>query len=58
MKGETEEQFIYMNRKRALGKFKNEINNIDNKDDIILRLEQKFEFFFRKLRVSNMKSVF
>jgi len=52
--GETDFQFIYRNRKLALGPFKKEINRIPQKtkDNIAEEIEDKFRFFFRVLKVS------
>lgn len=52
---ENEIQFLYRNRKRALGIFKKEIWSIPQKniDKICEELEEKFTFFFRELNVSN-----
>jgi fructose/tagatose bisphosphate aldolase len=53
--GETEEQFIYKNRKRALGPFKEKIWSLppEVRAQIASRLEAKFVFLFEKLRVAN-----
>ena len=52
---QTEEQFIYKTRKKALGPFKKEIFSIPqkNKDKISEELEEKFSLLFQKLGVSN-----
>ena len=57
--GDTEEQFIYKFRKRALGPFKKEILNIPKKDidKICEELEEKFRFFFQKLNVSDTSNL-
>lgn len=56
-KDENDIQFIYRNRKRALCKFKKQINNTKNKDNIIFKLEDKFQFFIKKLKISGTKDV-
>ncbi len=50
-KYKTEEQFIYKNRKRALGRFKEEIWNLpqENIDIICNDIEKKFRLLFRQL---------
>jgi len=55
--GQTEEQFLYKVRKQALGKFKQEIfcMSMDLRDMIARKLEEKFEFLFRQLKVDNTK---
>ncbi|MCD6500815.1 class II fructose-bisphosphate aldolase [bacterium] len=54
---DSEEQFIYKFRKRALGAFKKDIWSIPQKniDKICEELEEKFRFFFQKLNVSGTK---
>ncbi|MFH1996476.1 MAG: hypothetical protein ABIJ27_05700, partial [Candidatus Omnitrophota bacterium] len=54
---ETEEQFIYKTRKKALGPFKKEIMGLprDVRDGIAKEIEQKFEFLFEKLNMANTK---
>jgi fructose/tagatose bisphosphate aldolase len=57
--GETEEQFIYKTRKRALGAFKERMWNFPPsvKQPIIDSLETKFTFLFGKLGVNGTKDV-
>jgi len=52
---ESDIQFIYRFRKKALGPFKKEISQIPQKniDKICEELEEKFIFFFKALNVSN-----
>ena len=52
---QTEEQFIYKTRKKALGPFKKEIFSIPqkNKDKISEELEERFSLLFQRLGVSN-----
>jgi len=56
---ETEDQFIYKTRKKALGPFKKELTNLG--DDILERigkeLEEKFEFLFKKLNIAGSKDL-
>jgi fructose/tagatose bisphosphate aldolase len=49
--GETEEQFLYKTRKKALGPFKKEISNLPRatRDAIAGEIEGKFEFLFKQL---------
>ncbi len=53
--GETEEQFLYKTRKKALGPFKKEIMNLTQKtrDAIAAEIEKKFDFLFKQLNVVN-----
>ncbi len=54
---QTEEQFIYSTRKKALGYFKNKILGLpsDARSAISKEVEVKFEFLFERLNVSNTK---
>ena len=56
---QTDEQFYYSTRKKAFGKFKNDIMNINQpiRDKIAAELEEKFDFLFKKLNVINTKSL-
>ena len=57
--GETDEQFVYKTRKKAIGPFKRrmwELND-ESKQPIIKDLEAKFEFLMEKLGVFNTKSI-
>lgn len=55
--GETEEQFIYKARKKALGPYKKDIAKLPQevKDEIIKKIEAKFDFLFKQLNVVNKK---
>ena len=57
--GQTEEQFIYKTRKKALGAFKKEIMGLqgETKKAIGNELEEKFEFLFKQLRVVKTKEL-
>lgn len=59
MKGNTEEQFYYKTRKRALGMFKKEIWGIDDsiKQEIGEEFQKRFEFLFTELNVVNTKEI-
>ena len=54
-KDETEEQFFYKTRKKALGPFKKEIMNLPQhtRDAIAGEIEKKFDFLFKQLNVVN-----
>jgi fructose/tagatose bisphosphate aldolase len=54
-KGETEEQFLYKTRKKALGPFKKEIMGLlqETRDAIAVEIEDRFDFLFRQLGVVN-----
>lgn len=58
--GETEEQFFYKTRKKALGAFKKDIMGLPQatRDAIAKEIEDKFEFLFKQLNaVSNKELV-
>jgi hypothetical protein len=57
--GETDVQFIYRNRKRAFGDFKQEIWNIpqENLRKIGQELEERFSLLYHKLNVINTRKV-
>ena len=57
--GETEEQFIYKARKKALGPFKKDIVKLPQeiKDGIAKELEAKFDFLFKQLNVIDRKGL-
>jgi len=56
---DTEQQFIYKTRKKALGPFKKELWSLpkDIKEAICTELQKKFEFLFDKLNVVNTKDI-
>jgi fructose/tagatose bisphosphate aldolase len=57
--GETEEQFLYKTRKKALGPFKKEIMRLpqQTRDAIAAELENKFGFLFKQLNVVNKRDL-
>lgn len=57
--GETDEQFFYKTRKKALGPFKRDIMGLPDsvRDAIGLEIEAKFEFLFKQLNVINKKEL-
>ncbi len=57
--GETDEQFVYKTRKKALGPFKKQMWDLPpaNKQPIIEALENKFEFLMEKLGVFDTRDV-
>jgi len=56
---DTEDQFIYKTRKKALGPFKKDILGLsqDIRDKIVQNIENKFEFLFRKLNIIDTKDL-
>ena len=57
--GETESQFLYKNRKQAIGPFKEQFWNLPagTRDALGGSLEKKFRFLFEKLRVAGTRDV-
>jgi fructose/tagatose bisphosphate aldolase len=57
--GETEEQFFYKTRKKALGPFKKEIIQLpqETRDAIAAELEEKFDFLFKQLDIANKRKL-
>jgi fructose/tagatose bisphosphate aldolase len=57
--GETDEQFVYKTRKKAIGPFKRKMWELppESKQPIIDALEKKFEFLMEKLSVFNTRDV-
>jgi fructose/tagatose bisphosphate aldolase len=57
--GETEEQFIYKTRKKALGPFKKEITSLprQTRDAIAAEIEDRFDFLFKELNVVNKRDL-
>ncbi|MGB2705483.1 MAG: class II fructose-bisphosphate aldolase [Candidatus Omnitrophota bacterium] len=57
--GQTEEQFIYKTRKKALGPFKKDIINLPAaaRDGIISDVEKEFEFLFGKVNIKGTKAL-
>ncbi len=57
--GETEEQFFYKTRKKALGAFKKEIMSLpqSTRDAIAHEIENKFDFLFKQLNAVNNASL-
>ncbi len=56
---QTDDQFIYKTRKKALGPFKREIYSLpkDLKNKISAALEEEFDFLFDKLNIKDTKSL-
>jgi len=57
--GQTEEQFIYKTRKKALGPFKKKIWSLSEqqKKPILKKLSEQFEFLFKKLNIFNSRKI-
>jgi fructose/tagatose bisphosphate aldolase len=57
--GDTEDQFFYKARKKALGQFKKDIMSLppETRDAIAAELEEKFDFLFKQLNAVNNKEL-
>jgi len=57
--GETDEQFFYKTRKKALGPFKKDIMGLPQevRDKIAAEIEHKFDFLFKQLDCVNNKDI-
>jgi hypothetical protein len=58
-RGETQPQFLYKTRKKAIGPYKENVWNLPEgtKDAIRDTLEEKFKFLFERLRVVNSRAM-
>ncbi len=50
--GQTEEQFLYTTRKKAIGPFKRQLWELETKDEILASQARKVAFLFTNLRVN------
>jgi len=57
--GESDEQFFYKARKKALGPFKKDIMGLSQevRDAIAAEIEHKFDFFFKQLDAVNNRAL-
>ncbi len=54
---ETDEQFIYKTRKKALGPFKRRLWELETKDEILAAQAEKIEMLFTQLRVGGTREL-
>ena len=54
---QTDEQFVYTTRKKAIGPFKRELWDLDSKDEILAALRRKFAFLFTELGVNGSREM-
>jgi fructose/tagatose bisphosphate aldolase len=52
---QTEEQFLYTTRKKAIGPFKRQLWDLPSKDEILAAQAQKVAFLFKELRVDGTR---
>ncbi len=55
--GQTEEQFLYTTRKKAIGPFKRQLWDLETKDEILAAQSAKLAFLFTELRVNGTKEL-
>jgi fructose/tagatose bisphosphate aldolase len=55
--GQTDEQFIYTTRKKAIGPFKRELWELASKDEILATQRRKFSFLFTELGVNGTREM-
>jgi fructose/tagatose bisphosphate aldolase len=55
--GETDEQFIYKTRKKALGPYKRELWELPTKDEILEAQEAKLRFLMQQLKVAGTREL-
>jgi fructose/tagatose bisphosphate aldolase len=55
--GQTDQQFVYTTRKKAIGPFKRQLWDLSTKDEILASQKAKLLFLFTKLRVVESRRV-
>ncbi len=55
--GQTDEQFIYSTRKKAIGPFKRELWDLETKDEILAAQRRKVAFLFTELAVNGSRDM-
>ena len=53
--GQTDQQFVYTTRKKAIGPFKRELWDLDAKDEILAAQRRKISYLFTELRVNDSR---
>jgi hypothetical protein len=54
---QTEEQFLYTTRKKAIGPFKRQLWDLPSKDDILATQAEKLAFLFHELKVDGSRAM-
>jgi len=54
---QTDEQFVYTTRKKAIGPFKRELWDLDSRDEIVAAQRRKFAFLFTELCVNGSREM-
>ena len=55
--GQTDQQFVYTTRKKALGPFKRQLWDLDTKDEILTDQAHKIRFLFHELGVEGSRAM-
>ena len=55
--GQTDQQFVYTTRKKAIGPFKRQLWDLDTKDEILVSARRKFSYLFTELRVNDSRAM-
>ena len=55
--GQTDQQFVYTTRKKAIGPFKRELWDLSTKDEILATAHRKLTFLFQELRVAGTREL-
>jgi fructose/tagatose bisphosphate aldolase len=53
--GQTDEQFIYTTRKKAIGPFRRQLWDLETKDEILAAQRRKISYLFTELRVNDTR---
>ena len=54
---QTDQQFVYSTRKKALGPFKRQLWELDSKDEILAAQRRKISYLFTELRVNDSREM-
>ena len=55
--GQTDQQFVYTTRKKAIGPFKRELWDLSTKDEILATAHRKMTFLFQELGVAGTREL-
>ena len=55
--GQTDQQFVYTTRKKAIGPFKRQLWELDAKDEILAAQRRKIAYLFTELRVNDSREM-
>jgi fructose/tagatose bisphosphate aldolase len=55
--GQTDQQFVYSTRKKALGPFKRQLWELESKDEILAAQRRKISYLFTELRVNDSRAM-